>query len=157
MKIQVTTGTGEGPTQIAAFDAALINAGIANYNLIYLSSVIPPGSVIQRGKFNTPADEYGHRLYVVLSRHDEQERGRIACAGVGWTQDEKTGRGLFVELHGPNKSQVERDIQATLDSMIASRSFQHGGIQTEIAEVECRGKPTCALAIAVYESVGWNP
>lgn len=39
MHIYVTTGTGEGPTPLAAFDAALINAGVANYNLICLSSV----------------------------------------------------------------------------------------------------------------------
>jgi arginine decarboxylase len=40
MRIYVTTGKGEGPTPLAAFDAALIDAGIPNYNLIYLSSVI---------------------------------------------------------------------------------------------------------------------
>jgi arginine decarboxylase len=46
--IQVTTGTGEGPTPLAAFDAALLDAGVANYNLICLSSVIPEASVIRR-------------------------------------------------------------------------------------------------------------
>ena len=45
MKIIVTSGTGEGPTSLAAFDAALLDAGVANYNLICLSSIIPPGSM----------------------------------------------------------------------------------------------------------------
>jgi arginine decarboxylase len=44
LEIQVTTGTGEGPTPLAAFDAALLDAGVANYNLILLSSVIPAGA-----------------------------------------------------------------------------------------------------------------
>ena len=58
MKITVTSGTGEGPTALAAFDAALLNAGVANYNLIYLSSAIPNGGSIERSKFIMPADEY---------------------------------------------------------------------------------------------------
>ena len=41
--IVLSTGLGVGPTALAAFDAALLDAGVANYNLICLSSVIPPG------------------------------------------------------------------------------------------------------------------
>jgi hypothetical protein len=37
MIIRVTSGTGTGPTELAAFDAALLDAGVANYNLIPLS------------------------------------------------------------------------------------------------------------------------
>ncbi len=44
MKIKVTYGIGEGATKLAAFDRALFDAGIANYNLIKLSSVIPENS-----------------------------------------------------------------------------------------------------------------
>lgn len=65
MQIFVTTGTGDGPTPLAAFDAALINAGVANYNLLYLSSVIPADAVIQRAKYVAPPDEYAYRLYLV--------------------------------------------------------------------------------------------
>jgi arginine decarboxylase len=42
MQIHVSSGRGEGPTPLAAFDAALRDAGVSNYNLIALSSVIPP-------------------------------------------------------------------------------------------------------------------
>lgn len=156
MEIFVTTGTGEGPTPIAAFDAALLDAGIENYNLIYLSSVIPPGSHIRRSKFDTPPDEYGRRLYVVMSRQDEHQAGKMAWAGIGWTQDPKTGRGLFVELHASSRAQVEEDIRTSLASMMASRPMPFGKVETEIAGIECRGKPVCALAIAVFESAEWK-
>lgn len=46
MEIQISTGIGIGPTQLSAFDSALNNAGVANYNLLKLSSVIPPKSKI---------------------------------------------------------------------------------------------------------------
>lgn len=34
MRICLTTETGVGPAPLAAFDAALMGAGVANYNLI---------------------------------------------------------------------------------------------------------------------------
>lgn len=156
MQIYVTTGTGEGPTPLAAFDAALINAGVANYNLMCLSSVIPAASAIHRAKYVTPADEYGYRLYIVMARHEEQQQGKSAWAGLGWTQDKDSGRGLFVEIHGSDRAQVEGDIQITLASMIASRPYPYGSIESKIAGIECRDKPVCALAIAVYQSEEWT-
>lgn len=156
MEIQLTIGTGEGPTPLAAFDAALIDAGVANYNLIYLSSVIPPGSTIRRAKYVTPPDEYGHRLYVVAARQAEQRPGCSVWAGVGWTQEPTSGCGLFVELHSSERAALESDIQATLASMIASRSLPYGPIQQEVVGIECRDWPVCALVMAVYHSQGWE-
>lgn len=63
MRILVSHGTGDGPTPLAAFDSALLAAGVENYNLIRLSSVIPPGAGIERGRFTSDPDEYGRRLY----------------------------------------------------------------------------------------------
>jgi arginine decarboxylase len=46
MTIHIASGVGTGPTKMAAFDSALQAAGAANYNLIRLSSIVPPGSRI---------------------------------------------------------------------------------------------------------------
>jgi arginine decarboxylase len=155
MQIIVTVGTGEGPTALAAFDAALLAAGVANYNLIPLSSIIPPGSTIERRVFVTPPGEYGHRLYVVMARSDADEIGKEAWAGVGWTQAPGDGRGLFVELHGTSQADVRAAIEVTLESMMAHRNRMYGPIHCEIAGSVCRGAPVCALVIAVYKSEGW--
>ena len=156
MLIRITTGTGEGPTLQAAFDAALRSAGVANYNLLELSSVIPTGSRIERRKPSSSAGEYGHRLYVVVSRRLERERGKTAWAGLGWTQDQSSGRGLFVEIEGSSLGQVEREIEQTLEAMKSARPIPYGENQSEIAGIECRGNPVCALAVAVYGSQGWR-
>lgn len=37
------SGSAEGFTPLNAFDAALINAGIGDINLVKVSSIIPPG------------------------------------------------------------------------------------------------------------------
>ncbi len=36
-------GCAEGPSLLNAFDAALMNAGVGNTNLVRLSSILPPG------------------------------------------------------------------------------------------------------------------
>ncbi len=155
MQITITSGTGEGPTTLAAFDAALLHAGVSNYNLICLSSVIPTSSKLVRAKFVSSEKEYGHRLYVVMARHDETQAGNVAWAGLGWTQETASGRGLFVELHGNAKTEVGQAIHDSLRAMMASRSLSYGAIESEMVSIPCRGKPVCAVVVAVYHSEGW--
>ena len=157
LTITVTSGVGAGPTQLAAFDAALIASGVANYNLIPLSSVIPLGSQIRREKYASPENEYGFRLYTVISRHDEVEPGRMAWAAVGWVQELRTGRGLFVEHHGADPDAVRREIHASLAQMVSTRPYHFGPVEYEMAGVECTGDPVSAVALAVYCSAPWEP
>ena len=155
MKIYITTGTGTGPTSLAAFDAALLDAGVANYNLLPLSSVIPPGSEIRCGRFAGPEAEYGYRLYVVIAYHQTTLPGQEAWAGLGWTQDPHDGKGLFVEHHDFSEIEVRRAIQASLESMIARRNYPYGPIHSKVAGIKCVDRPVCAVSIAVYHSQGW--
>src|ERR1035441_9431774 len=98
LRIPVTTGTGSGPTPIAAFDAALLDSGIGNFNLIRLSSVIPPLSVVEMASGPiAPLGRWGDRLYVVYAHRGASEPGHTAWAGIGWVQNANTGAGLFVE------------------------------------------------------------
>ena len=45
--IRVTAGSGKGRTALAAFDSALRAAGVADHNLVRLSSVIPAKASIE--------------------------------------------------------------------------------------------------------------
>jgi arginine decarboxylase len=85
MKIYLVAGIGEGKTEISAFDKALHDIGIANHNLIPLSSVIPPDTTIIRpDRLNLNNEGFGDRLYCVMSRHITTVIGESACAGIGW-------------------------------------------------------------------------
>lgn len=156
LDIYVTTGTGRGSTSLAAFDRALFEAGIGNYNLVVLSSVIPLGSNIVRKQWHAEDLEWGHRLYVVLAEQREDAVGREAWAGLGWVQSERDGRGLFVEHHGGSLTQVESMIEASLESMCSYRKERLGPPQVATAGATCTGEPVCALVAAVYESRGWG-
>lgn len=157
VNIYVTKGTGEGPTTLAAFDSALFNAGIANYNLLRLSSVIPPEAVILRpGKHKMPIDGvWGDRLYVVMAEYRTAEIGIEAWAGIGWVVDSITGKGLFVEHEGSNKDKVTRDIQHSLEALMQTRSIDYGEIHMELNGVMCENEPVSAIVVAVYKAEAW--
>lgn len=153
--IRIGAGVGEGPTALAAFDSALIDAGVANYNLIALSSVIPPRATLVRRRHEPSADEYGRRLYVVMSQMREERPGHVAHAGIGWVQHPESGRGLFVEMHGGDREGLLRDLHGTLGAMRRARSIDYGPVETEIASATCLERPVCALVIAVYACEPW--
>ena len=159
-RIDIRTGIGRGPTELAAFDAALRDANIANFNLIVLSSVIPPGTdieVLDDGSENRPPGEWGDRLYVVMAEERTSTIGQTACAGIGWVQDEVTGQGLFVEHEGREEWRVRQDIQLSLDAMVHGRPEHFGPMMTTVRSATCTdGMPTSALVVAVYESEGWT-
>lgn len=155
--IQVATGSGAGPTKLAAFDAALRDAGVANFNLIYLSSVVPPNSDIQvsvDGSVRTEG-EWGDRLYVVMAEQRTDVVGEEAWAGVGWVQQEHDGRGLFVEHHGYSEIEVRADIEASLGALCKARTGEFGPVGMAVSGAICAGEPACALTVAVFESESW--
>lgn len=156
--IEVVRGVGTGPTKLAAFDGALREAGVANYNLIVLSSVIPPGARVELPESGRarPNGEWGDRLYVVMAEMRVDQLGQQAWAGIGWVQHEGTGRGLFVEHHGHSEGEVRRDLEATLTSLAAARSQAFGPPRYAVQGTACAGEPACALVLAVYESDPWS-
>jgi arginine decarboxylase len=157
MKIQVSSGTGKAHTKLAAFDVALNDAGVANYNLLKLSSIIPPGSEIEvRKPVNNPPGGWGDKLYVVMAEMRVNTPNMEAWAGIGWVQDKTTGKGLFVEHEGTNEHSIRRDIKATLESMMGLRGEDFGEIQMEVVGRTCTHDPVCALVIAVYQAESWE-
>lgn len=156
MNIELVTSIGSGSTKLSAFDAALHHAGVSNYNLIRLSSVIPPKSKIIRKEKTKPTGAWGDRLYVVMAEMRVDTPNQEAWAGIGWVQDHKTGKGLFVEHEGNSEKAVRKDIRASLEALMATRNIDFGDIHMEVVGKTCTHMPVCALAVAVYESSAWE-
>jgi arginine decarboxylase len=156
MNIDLVAATATGPTELAAFDAALLATGLANYNLIYLSSVIPPGSELHHAKTTDPGGLWGDRLYVVAAQHRTSTLNEQVWAGIGWVQDDTTGAGLFVEHHGDDENTVRTDIELSLKALMHGRNVDFGEIHTRLTGGTCLGQPVCALVAAAYESRPWR-
>lgn len=158
MQIHIGSAIGSGPTKLSAFDAALNDAGIANYNLLRLSSVIPPKTdliIHDEGIETQLPGEWGDRLYVVMAEMRVDTPNTEAWAGIGWVQDKVTGKGLFVEHEGNSEVSVRRDIQQSLEALMATRNIDFGPIQMKVIGRTCTHVPVCAMVVAVYQSSDW--
>lgn len=158
MIIKLSAGIGTGPTKLAAFDAALNHAGVANYNLLRLSSVIPPKTTIKvasKALTKLPGN-WGDRLYVVMAEERVDTPNAEAWAGIGWVQDKKTGKGLFVEHEGNSETSVRQDIKQSLEALMATRGVDFGPINMKVIGQICNHEPVCALVVAVYQASDWE-
>ncbi len=156
--IRVTAGSGKGRTTMAAFDSALRSAGVADHNLIRLSSIIPPGSTVEtclpeeqlRGDF-------GDTLYCVYAVAFATERGDDAWSGVGWSLSaDGTGRGLFVEHVGHGEDQVRTMITTSLIDMSNGRDDSFAFQDMLLSSAHCSGQPACSVVVATYRTAGWG-
>lgn len=164
MRIPVSAVTGEASTELGAFDNALVNAGIANRNLLYLSSVIPPRTEIVKvdGMIDDIPGDWGDRLYVVHADTRTHTLGESVWAGIGWVQNptngEKDGRGLFVEHSGNSEDEVRTLIDESLRDLQENRQMEFEDTGTVVTGITCEdsGLAVCALAVAVYQASSWG-
>lgn len=165
MDIKVVSGTGTGKTLLSAFDAALKDAGVYNYNLIRLSSIIPPHNrVATMKRWKIPEDEYGHRLYIVMAEIRSDEAGKYIAAGLGWYQTHQDGRGIFVEhslkgeIKAAVKSELKQKIKSSLRDLCGFRNviFDPQKVKMMIALTKIEANCASALTIAVYKAESWD-
>jgi arginine decarboxylase len=157
MIITITRGAGAGSTKLAAFDSALYDAGIANFNLIRLSSVIPSGSQIflTEGFHYQAPGAWGDRLYVVMAEHRVDTPNETAWVGIGWVIESATGNGLFVEFESDSELSLRQCITDSLEDLMKTRGVDFGEIHMALNSATCRDAPVCALVAAVYKSEPW--
>lgn len=112
--IRVAWGSATGPTEMSSFDAALAEAGVHNYNLVTLSSVIPAEARLERVGTAPDLGPTGEALYAVVGRETlPPGADGEACAGLGWVRSE-SGRGLFYEASGTDPEAVAEAVEAGL-------------------------------------------
>ncbi len=159
MQLYIAAAVGRSGTQLSAFDHALTLTGVADRNLIRLSSVIPPGSeVIRTSKVpDTVGGTWGDRLYVVYAEQRTEEPGTEVWAGVGWIADPVTKRGLFVEHEGTSEAFVRDQISTSLEDLRRHRDDGDlGPPQMHVIGATCTGQATCALVVCVYAVEPWQ-
>lgn len=161
MAIVLGAALGAGPTEMAAFDHALRQTGTGNYNLVRLSSVIPPGAELMIDVAD-PSQQlsglWGDRLYCVYAAQTTQRAGEEVWAGIGWVHvEDGDGRGLFVEHEGHSEAEVRGLIEASLADMCAGRPEHFTPAQSYVVGTTCpENAAVCALVIAKYETADWS-
>lgn len=78
-----TNGVGIAKNKLASFEIALRDAGIEKCNLVYVSSIFPPGCKIISRKKGSDYLKAGQIAFVVMARIDTNEPNRLISAAVG--------------------------------------------------------------------------
>ena len=155
-RIPVLRSAGQGATELAAFHAALAAAGLGQYNLVQLSSVVPPRSAVDAtGAARLPEGAWGDRLYCVYAKAVATRPGACAVAGLGWVERLDGLGGFFAEHVGESEAAVAADLQASLADIAEHDAAAFGRPRWAVQSAECTGRPVCALVIAPYACEPW--
>jgi arginine decarboxylase len=143
-KFFVVSGKGSSSVSgLNAFDEALAEAGIAQCNLVPVSSILPKG-IKQVEPFEiTP----GSITHVVLARMDGEQEETIG-AGIAWAMGEK--HGIVAEDHNHTKESVEKSLHWKITEMAKIRGLEISNYGSKVESMKVDDKYGCVLAALVF-------
>ncbi len=151
----VTSGCATSSTSsLNSFDAALKKAGVAQCNLVGVSSILPPDAEWVENCEITP----GTVTFGVLARMDG-EPGETIGAGIGWAwgvTPEGQKYGLVAEAHGyKDKEAIDKELKWKLQEMAKIRQLQITSIESKPECIEVpKGRYGSAIVALIY--VPWE-
>jgi arginine decarboxylase len=107
-KVFLTKGVGRHKYQLKSFEEALKKAGIAQQNLVQVSSILPPKCKIigRENGLNTLIP--GQISYCVMARSDTNEHGRLIASSIGIAVPKDRSKwGYISEVHSHGMNQQE--------------------------------------------------
>ncbi len=134
--------TATAKSELVAFDRALAQSGISDYNLVKVSSIIPPNATEKR-----PDLPKGSLLPVAYGAITSREKGVIisAAVSVGIPEDPNEV-GVIMEFSGyiPQED-AERIARAMAEEALTLRGLKIGSIKVYSAGTLVNG-PSCVIA-----------
>ena len=124
----LVAGVGKGKTQLTAFDNALQQAGVGDYNLIKVSSILPPNAKetkdIHVNKGSILPIAYGS----IMAEEKEKEIVAVVAVGIPKNQEEI---GVIMEYSGyERREQAELKVKKMVEEAMKNRRI-------EILEIKC--------------------
>jgi arginine decarboxylase len=99
-EVFLTKGVGVHKYRLSSFEEALRNAGVANQNLVSVSSILPPGCKIIPVNAGIKKMVPGSIRFAVLARIDTSEPHRQIAASIGVAQPKEQDKwGYLSEVH----------------------------------------------------------
>ncbi len=108
-RVFLTKGVGRHKYQLKSFEEALRKAGVAQQNLVQVSSILPPGCRIVSRDCGLAELTPGAISFCVMARADTNENGRLVAASVGIAlprDGKQWGYLSEVHSHGMNRREA---------------------------------------------------
>lgn len=100
-KVFFTKGVGRHKERLASFEAALRDAGIEKFNLVYVSSILPPNSKIISKEEGFKLISPGEIIHCVMARAETDEHNRLVVSSIGVAIPKEGNQyGYLSEHHG---------------------------------------------------------
>jgi len=128
-KVFFTKGVGKHKEKLTSFELALRDAGIAQFNLVSISSIFPPHCKLISKQAGLAELKPGQVVYTVLSRNSTNEPHRLITASVGIAiPKEKSQYGYLSEHEGFGETEDKagdyaEDLAATMLATILGIEF----------------------------------
>ncbi|MEW6723063.1 MAG: arginine decarboxylase, pyruvoyl-dependent [Candidatus Micrarchaeota archaeon] len=122
-KMFFTKGVGRAKDQLTSFEFALRDAGISQFNLVSVSSILPPGTEIVPMKEGLVHLRPGQIVFAVLARMASDEPNRLLAASIGCAvPSDRTTYGYLSEHHsfGQTEEKAGDFAEDLAASMLAS-------------------------------------
>ncbi len=100
VEVFLTRGVGVHKYRLSAFEEALRNAGVANQNLVSVSSILPPGCKVITRAVGLKRLNPGSIRFAVIARIDTNEYKRLITASIGVAVPKEQDKwGYLSEVH----------------------------------------------------------
>jgi arginine decarboxylase len=145
--LSIVAGSGEGRTELTAFDRALMDAGIANMNFLRVTSIVPAGAeVIPVQKF-TP----GTLMPAVYARIASRTPGERIAATIGVGISRRNHGVIMEHTHVGTAADAEEAVRAMVEEAMAFRE-----LRIDEVLVACRDHVVRQVGCAVAAVVFWR-
>ena len=98
-KVFFTKGEGYHKSKLAAFEEALRDAGIEKYNLVNVSSILPPYCIEIQREDGLKQLRPGQIVFAVMARSNSNEFNRLICASIGVAKPADKGHYGYLSEH----------------------------------------------------------
>lgn len=98
-KFFLTKGVGVHKDKLASFELALRNAGIEKFNLVSVSSILPPNCKIVSKKEGLKLLKPGQIIYGVFARNETNEPNRLISAAIGVAIPKESNKYGYLSEH----------------------------------------------------------
>ncbi|MDH4210060.1 MAG: arginine decarboxylase, pyruvoyl-dependent [candidate division WOR-3 bacterium] len=106
-RIFLTKGVGKHRERLTSFEAALRDAGIAPFNIVRVSSILPPGAKILPRSKGIQHLSPGEIIYAVVAESSANEPHRLLAASIGVAiPSDRSQYGYLSEYHSFGETEV---------------------------------------------------
>lgn len=164
-RVFLTKGMGRDRERLTSFERALRNAGIAQFNLVHISSIFPPACKLISKEKGLSLLAPGQILYSVLCENSTNEPHRLITASVGLAIPRDTSHYGYLSEHisfGETEEKAgdyAEDLAATMLATILGIEFNSESSYDEKKEIwRMSGqivKTTHITQSAIGDKRGW--